>query len=170
MPPILKVLKAYLTLAGLTAAALVGWHIAAVYSWERMGDGDLSMAPTLQSSQVFRVDRTAGLESLRHGNLVAYIKDPLRPDVVSVGRVVGLPGEKVSIVKGRVLVNGEPLSDVLSDKPTDVEVPEIVVPRGQLFLLVDKRSGWEFGNRRGDMDSRAFGPISFGRVLGRVVL
>ena len=170
MPPILHVLKAYLTLAGISAAALVGWHIAAAYSWERLGEGDESMAPTLQASQVFRVDRTVGLEGLSHGNLVAYVKDPLHPDVVSVGRVIGLPGEKVSIVKGRVLVNGESLSDVLSDKPTDVEVPEILVPRGQLFLLVDKRSGWEFGNRRGDMDSRAFGPVSAGRMLGRVVL
>ena len=171
MPPVLKVLKAYLILAGITVAGLVAWRIAAAYSWERLAEGDETMVPTLRAGQIFRVDRTVGLEGLRRGSLVAYVKDPAHPDTVSVGRVVALPGERVAIVKGQVQVNGEPLSDVLSDKPTDVEIPDLLVPRGQLFLLADCRSGWQFqADLRGDMDSRAFGPVSAGRLLGRVVL
>ena len=167
MPSILKVLRAYLVLAGFTVAALVAWRIASTYQWERLGDDDKTMLPTLQPAQVFRVDRNVRLGDLRCGNLVAYVKDPSKPGDVAVGRIVGLPGDRVTILKGEVRVNGELSSDNLSTKPTEGEVPDLLVPRGTFFILVDLRTGWEL--QRG-ADSRAFGPISAGRILGRLVL
>lgn len=169
MPPVIKVLKAYLVLAAFTAAALVAWRIASVYQWERLGDEDETMAPTLKPAQVFRVDRTVRLSDLRRGNLVAWTKDPSKPQSAAVGRVIGLPGDRVTIRKGEVRVNGEPVSDGLPDRPTEGDVPDLLVPRGTLFLLVDLRTGWQLETYR-DADSRHLGPISAGRLLGRLVL
>jgi signal peptidase I len=70
----------------------------------------ISMAPTYQNGRIDLVNRLA---YRRHG--------PKRGDVVAVRqekhllvmmkRVVGLPGERITVRDGRVLVNGEPLRE-----------------------------------------------------------
>ena len=108
-----------------------------------------------------------------------------------VKRVVGLPGDRVSILDGEVFVNGAPLATgVTGDCPppssdegciwteerstsgatwhtrrSPYSVPEthppIVVPQGSVFVLGDHRDR--------SNDSRYFGPVSISRVRGRVV-
>ena len=89
------------------------------------------------------------------GNRLAYkTKDPERFDIVIfkypddpsqlfVKRVIGLPGETVNIVDGKVYINDseEPLDDSFCP-----ETPEYTVPDGCYFMLGD--------NRNHSMDSR----------------
>jgi signal peptidase I len=89
-----------------------------------------------------------------------------------VARVIGLPGDRIRIDKGKVFRTArgsgreEPLSeqylklDALS-LPTE-EYEEIIVPRGCYWLMGDNR------RREADKDSRAFGPISVLAVDGTV--
>lgn len=52
------------------------------------------------------VQRVFGKQPLRRWN-VAVLRDPRKPQSALVKRVVGLPGESISIVGGNVFVNGE---------------------------------------------------------------
>lgn len=77
-----------------------------------------------------------------------------------IKRVVGLPGDTVEGIAGSVYVNGHRLAEPYLPEGTVTEAfPEIVVPRGRL---------WVMGDNRGDsLDSRAFGPIDRSTVVGR---
>ncbi len=111
-------------------------------------------------------------------NKVAYrLSDPKRGDVVVlditpiagapphlgdtlVKRVVGLPGDVVEAVDGRVRINGAEL-----DEPWlgDVETPAfgpVEVPEDKLFVLGDARVL--------SIDSRTFGPVPTDALVGRV--
>ena len=102
-------------------------------------EGD-SMSPALVDGEVVLCDRWA-----------KYWKTPGRGDVVSffdpasgtllLKRIVGLPGEVVDIVSGRVYVNGRPLDEsqyaIHTDQCADME--PLAVPEGAVFVLSDNR-------------------------------
>ena len=101
------------------------------------------------------------------GDVVAYWV-PGKPDTSRVARVLALPGERVEIERKNpadsksltvVKVNGTPLLRFKIDH-SEWRFPEIVVPRGCLFLLADKPSLGE--------DSMQVGPVPYFCVRGRV--
>lgn len=163
MGELLKILRVYLFLGVLAAAAGIVYWLFASYTWRSMPEDDATMAPLLRPGQIFRIDkRLPAPEHLRRGEVVAYQKDPADPDSMRLGRVVALPGERVAIANGQVRLNGEVLVDPTVSARTEGSLPEILVPRGTLFLLVDERADTR-------SDSRAFGPVSATRFLGTVV-
>lgn len=91
-----------------------------------------------------------------------------------IKRIIGLPGDTVTIVEGGVVVNGVPLAEESYIKPgstTEAASREIegcdnapsttlcVVPDGHLFVMGD--------NRNSSQDSRVFGPIPVDDVVGK---
>lgn len=88
-----------------------------------------------------------------------------------IKRVIGLPGERVVIADGRVIVyNRDHLSGFepdanqnyavhLPDTPGSVDV---TIPNDEIFVLGDNRSN--------SKDSSEFGPISADDIIGRLVL
>ncbi|MFV8256169.1 signal peptidase I [Bdellovibrio bacteriovorus] len=124
------------------------------------------------------------------GDIVVF-SYPNQPSVTYVKRVVGLPGDRVQIVKGRLVLNDEPVSyeklDAASDNPNaelfdifketsgadswrvifqktpdDKDFGPLVVPPGEVFLLGD--------NRDASDDSRYWGTVPMTQVVGRVAL
>ena len=82
-----------------------------------------------------------------------------------VKRIIGLPGDKVSITQGVVYINGEPLDETYTkDGYTASEMEEVTVTSRHLFVMGD--------NRQGSADSRseAIGLVSYDDVVGKVVL
>lgn len=98
-------------------------------------------------------------ESMRSGSGAPFIK-----------RVIGLPGDRVKLEDGLVLVNGVELDEpYLFERRGEPEPTEPggdgdswVVPVGSLFVMGDHRSA--------SADSREFGPIDTSTVLGRALL
>ena len=88
-----------------------------------------------------------------------------------IKRVIGLPGDRVDLQDGFVIVNGtqldEPYLFVRRGEPEPTE-PSIggatswLVPDGALFVMGDHRAA--------SADSREFGPIDVSTVLGRALL
>jgi signal peptidase I len=134
-----------------------------------------SMENTLLPEQYVLVDKlTARWAPYARGDIVVF--DP--PETWSsergepfIKRVIGLPGDVVELRDGKVFVN-----DVELDEPyifmehgvpqaTDQEdggPSEWLVPDGELFVMGDHRVE--------SADSRSFGPIDLGHVLGRAWL
>ena len=78
-----------------------------------------------------------------------------------IKRVVGLPGETISLAGGRVLVNGAPLHEpyLAPGTVTDpMDKTSWTLGPSDLFVLGDGRSK--------SADSRAFGPVSVSSVTG----
>jgi signal peptidase I len=75
------------------------------------------------------------------------VEQPDNPDYIK--RVIGVPGDKIKVKDGEVIVNGEPLIEPYLDGVT-TKWPEgvdtITVPEGSLFVMGD--------NRLNSLDSR----------------
>lgn len=105
-----------------------------------------------------------------------YFNEPKRGDVVVfqyprnlseffIKRIVGLPGDEVSIKNGHVTVtrNGDIVLDeemYLPDKLRTSGSHDVKVPDDHYFLLGDNRSA--------SLDSRVFGPVDTDFIEGRV--
>lgn len=82
-----------------------------------------------------------------------------------VKRVVGLPGDRISIVDGRVIRNGVHERDAYIVACADSLFCNfrrpVVIPRGDYFMMGD--------NRGESDDSRFWGPVRASWILGKVV-
>jgi signal peptidase I len=79
------------------------------------------------------------------------------PKVIYIKRVVGLPGETVSIRQGKVLVNGKPIEEPY----TESEVPWNVGP-----MKLGAESFFVIGDNR---EVTIFGPVAGNQIIGKVM-
>lgn len=162
-----------------------------------------SMQPTLKPGDFIFASRTAYGVSIpfsnkkwntstpERGDLVVF-NYPNQPGITYVKRVIGLPGDRVQITKGRLSINDQPLKyektpEANKDNPNpelfdiyqensedqnwrvifqkqseDKDFGPLVVPPGEVFLLGD--------NRDASDDSRYWGTVPMSEVVGKVVL
>ncbi len=127
-----------------------------------------SMYPTFKSGEFVLVYRWAyHFASPQRGDIVIFHPEafPGAPRRASqdeyIKRIIGLPGETVTVRDGRVFINNVPI-----EEPYIAEPPRYRgvwrVPPGQVFVLGD--------NRNDSTDSHVFGPVPLDRIVGRAVL
>lgn len=96
------------------------------------------------------------------GDIVVF-DPPAQSNKPYIKRIIGLPGETVTFGGGSVFVNGTLLEEPYIIEETDCEprreVCEVLVPDGEIFVLGD--------NRTNSSDSRVFGPVPVGNVIGK---
>lgn len=99
---------------------------------------------------------------------IGVFRDP--PGEILIKRVVGLPGETVSLKNGKVLVDGKPIDQPYKTVPADpdieVEYPfagshPVKLGPDEVFLMGD--------NRQVSEDSRYFGPVKLKNIRGKYV-
>jgi len=134
-----------------------------------------SMVSTLLPDQFVLVDKlTPRWAPYERGDIVVFQPPETfgsSSDAPFIKRVIGLPGDRVDLQDGFVIVNGvqldEPYVFLRGGKPDPTEprgagADSWLVADGTLFVLGDHRSASE--------DSRVFGPIDVSSVLGRALL
>ncbi|HVR86498.1 MAG TPA: signal peptidase I [Planctomycetota bacterium] len=125
------------------------------------------MTPTLPAQKNVMTDpRVHQAEQLNHDDFIAYDYEiPGGKGAKRVtARVVGLPGDRVKMVKGEVFVNGErAATSVATDRKAADDYAEIFVPRNTVFVLCDNRGG----NTK-SVDSRSLGPIGCWAIVGKL--
>lgn len=107
---------------------------------------------------------------------IIVFRYPQNPEIFYVKRVLGLPGDRISVRQGEVLINGEAISQKKTDETgfeyydeqghtvrylnhADSEYNEFVVPEGHLFAMGD--------NRDQSSDSRFWGAVPLDHLIGR---
>jgi len=132
--------------------------------------GSSSMSPTIGPGQTIIINHAAYRTAAIHRwEVVAFIP-PSFPKELWISRVVGLPGERISITNGRILVNNKEVVMPVSLKnlyytESTGRTGEIIhypvsVPTNAYFLLGDNST---LAN-----DSRYIGPIATQRIVGQV--
>jgi signal peptidase I len=135
-----------------------------------------SMEPALAPGDRLLVDKlTPRWDALDRGDIVVFAAPPPHDaeGVPYVKRVIGLPGETVTIENGAIFIAGPDGAPVRLDEPYLAGAgPTLArgasgdtiwrVPEDTIFVLGD--------NRGSSIDSRVFGPISRDRVIGRAWL
>lgn len=118
-----------------------------------------SMAPTIAVGDRIWADKIGlHVSPIRRGDIVIFAP-PFAADLPYVKRVIGLPGETVAVVQGRVLINGAPLAEpYLAEAPLYRYGP-ITVPADYYVVLGD--------NRNWSHDSHEWGLLSADRITAR---
>ena len=120
-----------------------------------------SMVPTLQDGEYVLVNRLAYRTKLpERGDIIVFVS-PQTSDLDLIKRVIGVPGDTVTIANGAVQVNGQVLQE-----PYIAAAPiyngQWSVPEGKLFVLGD--------NRNDSSDSHAWGLLPLDNVIGKAIL
>jgi signal peptidase I len=140
-----------------------------------------SMATTLVPGQRVLVDRVVyHYRDIHRGDIIVF-RRPVAPKDILIKRVVGLPGDTLSLVDGRLLVNGqaldEPYVNTIDGLPEPTVPGELApgghpiaewslekpytVPADHYFMMGD--------NRLDSSDSRYWGTVPYDHVIGCAV-
>ncbi len=119
-----------------------------------------SMEPTLHTGEFVVVNKlTYEIGEYERGDVVVF-HYPRNPDQEYIKRIVGLPGDQISIKNGDVKVNGIVLNeDYIKAAPS--YQGEWTVSEGGLFVLGD--------NRNNSSDSHNWGEVPLNLVIGKAV-
>jgi signal peptidase I len=122
-----------------------------------------AMAPTYVNGQHLLVNKWAYKSSdPMKGDVVALLY-PVNPDRMFVKRVVGVGGDRLQIIDGRVSVNGQPVNDdayVPAEYRSHDDWGPQIVPDGYCFVMGDHRNN--------SSDSRHWGFVPKKYIVGRV--
>lgn len=126
-----------------------------------------SMSPTLETGDYLLIDEVSyKLHNPERGDVVVF-KAPPEPTKYFIKRIIGLPGETVSIngqtvtIKNQEHPEGFALSEKFIAHPSLNNI-EINVPKDQYFVMGD--------NRAGSYDSRSWGTLPKANLKGRALI
>jgi signal peptidase I len=130
-----------------------------------------SMVPTLEKNDRVLVNKLSyKLHDVNRGDIVVFEAPPGEDQDIKdlVKRVVGLPGEELTFRDGTIYVDDKPLDeDYLPDGT--VTAPRCPGEADLAAVQIPAKSYWVMGdNRAASKDSRCFGPIPEGDIVGRV--
>src|ERR1039457_3141877 len=102
------------------------------------------------------------ISAIERGDVVVF-HYPRDPEKSYIKRVIALPGDRLRIDQGEVLLNGKPQPEnyVPEDYRDSRSMAEIVVPENSYFMMGDHRSI--------SSDSREFGPVERSLIYGKAV-
>jgi signal peptidase I len=127
-----------------------------------------SMEPSLHDQELILVDKWTYLfHPPTRGDVIVFIAPP-QPSQDYIKRVIGIPGDMITIQNTTVFVDGVPLKETYVDPrnegPTfeDRRIVNMVVPPNDYFVLGD--------NRANSSDSRVWGFVPKQNIIGRAAL
>ncbi len=138
-----------------------------------------SMLPTLEINDRLIVEKISNYtHSIERGDILVFYppkdepideQDPdffkgsmrwlgLTGEDAYIKRVVGLPGETISVSNGKVFIDGEPLDENYIKEPPSYQMAPLQIPTGNVFMMGD--------NRNNSADSHVWGPLPIKNVIG----
>ena len=127
-----------------------------------------SMEPSLHDQELILVDKWTYLfHPPSRGDVIVFVAPP-QPSQDYIKRVIGIPGDVITIQNTTVIVDGVPLKETYVDPRNqgttfeDRNIVNMVVPPNDYFVLGD--------NRANSSDSRVWGFVPKQNIIGRAAL
>jgi len=131
-----------------------------------------SMVPTLADRDEVFVEKISRLfeNGLKRGDIVTadtHEKTVDGLEMIIIKRVIGVPGDRVTIKHGEVYVNGELLDEPylaegVRTAPHHEKYADVTLQKDEYYLLGD--------NRANSRDSRDIGPVTRSEIEGKLIL
>jgi signal peptidase I len=118
-----------------------------------------AMAPTLNNGDRVLINKRVG--ELKRGDIVIFLF-PKDRSKSYIKRIIGLPGEKVEIEDGKVIINGKRLDEPYIGPQffSHDSLPEpVMIPADNFFVIGD--------NRNYSSDSRSWGTVPRNLIYGK---
>jgi signal peptidase I len=135
--------------------------IVIVFLYQPVQVEGTSMMPRLYDHERIFINKFVyRFEPIHRGDIVVF-RYPLDPSKSYIKRVIGLPGEWVSIRQGVVEINGHPLAESYVP-PSYLDrdsYPPVYVESGHYYVLGDHRDA--------SNDSRVWGTVDRGFIYGK---
>lgn len=122
-----------------------------------------SMLPRLEDHDRLFINKFVyRISSIHRGDVVVF-HYPRDPEKSYIKRVIGLPGDRIYIDRGRVWLNGKALKEnyVPEEYRDSRSMAETVIPEDAYFMMGDHRSI--------SSDSREFGAVDRDLIYGKAV-
>ncbi len=127
-----------------------------------------SMEPNLHNQELILVDKWTYLfRPPARGDVIVFVAPP-QPSQDYIKRVIGIPGDIITIQDTKVIVDSVTLNETYVDPNNQGNmynykmIHNMVVPPNDYFVLGD--------NRRGSSDSRDWGFVPKNNIIGRAAL
>ena len=132
-----------------------------------------SMLPTLQLQDRILVEKVRPrIVQIQHSHLhrgdvvvfappQALIDAGYDSNAALIKRVVGLPGDELAVMNGRLFRNGQTVEEPWLEDGMDYLMEPVTVPERQLWVMGD--------NRNASLDSHLWGPLPETNVIGTAV-
>ena len=125
-----------------------------------------SMEPNYHEAERLLVDRISPrLSWLQRGDVV-IVRSPVDDGIELIKRLIGVPGDRIDLRDGRVLVNGmmldEPYLPPGADSGPRGPTSSWTLGNDQYFIMGDNRSF--------SQDSRLIGPVYSALIIGRALV
>lgn len=123
-----------------------------------------SMDPTFKTGQYLIVDKLSYQLNTPERGSVLIFKYPKNPKKFFIKRVIGLPGETITIKEGEVTITNSqyPEGFVVEEPYIKFKTSEnstYTLGQGEYFVMGD--------NRQASADSRIWGPVPEANIIGR---
>lgn len=149
----------------LLVVLIITW-ILHTYVVERIEVHNHSMEPTLSSGDILLMDKiTYSKKNPKRFDIVIFENKAVEDDLIK--RVIGLPGECIRIVHGKIYINGELVDDIDGLEPPyeeGIAAEDFELGSDEYFVIGD--------NREVSIDSRSMdiGAIKRNNIVGKVFI
>jgi len=124
-----------------------------------------SMLPTIQLQDRVIVDKLLfKLFEIKRGDIIVFhpLSEVDTSGVPWIKRIIGLPGEKVEIKDGEVIINETILNEPYEKEKPDYSFGPMIIPENSYFVLGD--------NRNNSLDSHYWGVLPAENIIGKASL
>lgn len=144
------------------AIAVVAYFLITTFVFQGVRVEGFSMADTLDDQERMFVTKYQYLFGTPERFDVVICRYPDRGNTNFVKRVVGIPGDTLSVQGGVLYVNGEAVQEAYVSYPPIDDMAEVTVPDGYYFVMGD--------NRASSNDSRnpTVGMLAENQITGKV--
>lgn len=127
---------------------------------------ETSMEPTIQPNNYLIMSKQSyTFGEMKRGDVVVFKSDLELQNghkKLLIKRVIGLPGDVITITGGNVWINGSKVSEsYIAEGGTPGDIKNLEIPKGKIFAMGD--------HREVSIDSRKLGCISKDRIVGKAV-
>ena len=161
-----RVLDSFIEIATTVALAIILYVVIQTFLVQTFRVEQESMLDSLYPQEHLLIDKiTPRFDDYSRGDIVVFHPPDTYPTdgTPFIKRVIGEPGDLVEIRDQAVWVNGVLLDEPYINYPSFADDwDSVVVPEGNLIVMGDHRDA--------SVESRAFGPVPTGNVIGRAVL